>query len=213
MPAPSDWTGIRQGSLYVTRRMGSSKDNQTTWECKCDCGAVVLKTSGALRGGRQSCSAACGVSRSNRQRTKHGLAKGKEYRAWQAAKQRCLNPNNPNYKHYGARGISMHPDWVIDFAAFYAHIGPAPGEGRQVSVDRINNDGNYEPNNVRWATTTRRQLLNRRGSRMVDVDGVSVALADAAEAHGLPYTTVDARWRRGLRGAALLAPRARALNK
>jgi hypothetical protein len=107
----------------------------------------------------------------------------------------------------------MHPDWVNDFAAFYAHIGPAPGEGRQVSVDRINNDGNYEPNNVRWATTTRSQLLNRRGSRMVEVDGVSVALADAAEAHGLPYTTVDARWRRGLRGAALLAPRARVLNK
>jgi hypothetical protein len=208
-----DWTGVRQGKLYVTRRVGSRKDGQATWDCVCECGTRCVKSSGNLRNGVTSCTTKCGVAASNRRRAKHGLATSKEHRAWVAAKQRCLNPNNPNYKNYGARGIAMHLDWVDSFAAFYAHIGPAPGEGRCVSIDRIDNDGNYEPGNVRWATTVRAQLANRRGARVVELDGVTIGLLAAADAYGLPHTTVEARWRRGLRGAALLVPRSRVITK
>lgn len=206
MTGPRDWTGVRQGSLYVTRRVGSSYDRQSLWECRCDCGAVVVKTGGALRGGRKSCSTSCGIAASNRRRTQHGLAKGKEHRAWQAMKQRCLNPISPNYKNYGARGISVHPAWVDSFADFIADVGPAPGEGRRVSLDRIDNDGNYEPGNVRWATSVSEQLRNQRRTRRVEFDGAQMCLLAAADRAGIPRTTADARWRKGIRGDNLFAP-------
>lgn len=201
-----DWVGVRQGSLYVTRRVGSSHDRQALWECRCDCGAVVAKTSGALGAGRKSCSTGCGVSTSNRRRTQHGLANSKEHRAWQAMKQRCLNPENPNYKSYGARGISIHPAWVDSFADFIGDVGPAPGEGRHISLDRIDNDGNYEPGNVRWVTSATEQLRNQRRTRRVEFGGEQMCLLEAADRAGIPRTTVDARWRRGVRGDNLFAP-------
>jgi hypothetical protein len=207
MPGPSNWVGTKQGRLYVIRRVGSRKDGQSTWECLCECGSRCVKSNGNLRSGVKSCGPACGTAVSNRRRVKHGYAKTKENRAWQAAKQRCTNPNNPGYKNYGARGITMHPQWVESFAAFLEHIGPAPGNGRGVSVDRINNDGNYEPGNVRWSTSTAQQLNNRRGSIVVDLGHEKLTLREAADRYGLPYTTLTSRWRTGLRGKDLVAPK------
>lgn len=82
-----------------------------------------------------------------------------EYNSWTNMKQRCLNPNSKAYKYYGGRGITIHPEWVNDFKAFYAYVGDKPSPSH--SIDRINNDGNYEPGNVRWATK-REQVSNRR---------------------------------------------------
>ncbi len=82
-----------------------------------------------------------------------------EYRIWNGIKQRCLNPNNAAYGRYGGRGISVCPEWQKDFKAFYAHVGSRPD--RYHSIDRIDNDGNYEPGNVRWATAGQ-QAANRR---------------------------------------------------
>jgi hypothetical protein len=207
MPQVIDWTGVRQGRLYVTRRVGSRQDGQSTWECICECGNRCVKSSGRLRAGVKTCGTACGVAASNRRRVKHAMAKSKEHRAWQAAKQRCFNPKNPQYKNYGARGISMHPDWVESFDAFYRHIGPAPGQGRHVSIDRIENDGNYEPGNVRWVTSVKIQVANRRVSRNIETaDGVK-NLAEIAETSDLSYATLDSRWRNGLRGEDLLSPK------
>lgn len=212
MPAPSEWTGKRQGKLLVIRRVDSRSDGQSMWECRCDCGSLCTKSSGNLRQGIKSCSPGCGIAESNRRRAKHGVAHGKEWKAWTAAKQRCFNEKHPQYPNYGGRGITMCKEWVEDFAAFYLHIGPAPGEGRGVSLDRIDNDGNYEPGNVRWASRVQ-QIGNRRVSRIVAVDGERMTTTEACERYGLPYTTIDARFRKGLRGAALIAPRQRVLNK
>jgi hypothetical protein len=212
MPAPSEWTGKRQGKLLVIRRVDSRSDGQSMWECRCDCGALTTKSSGNLRQGTQSCSAGCGIAESNRRRARHGVAHGKEWRAWTAAKQRCLNGRHPQYPNYGGRGITMCVEWAKDFAKFYAHVGPAPGEGRNVSLDRIDNDGNYEPGNVRWASRVQ-QVGNRRVTRMVEVDGETMTATEACKRYGLPYSTIDARFRKGLRGAALIAPRQRVLNK
>jgi hypothetical protein len=202
-----DWTGVRQGRLYITRRMGSRQDGQATWECVCECGTRCVKSSGSLRSGVKSCTTKCGVATSNRRRAKHGLAASKEYRAWTAAKQRCLNPNNPNYKNYGARGITMHPDWVDNFAAFYAHIGPAPGKARHVSIDRIDTDGNYEPGNVRWVTSVKIQINNRRITRRTTIGTEDVSVSALVEGSDLSYAAIDGRWRKGVRGEALLAPK------
>jgi len=82
-----------------------------------------------------------------------------EYIAWKAIIQRCCNQNSPHYKYYMGRGITICDEWRHDFYAFYNHIGPRPTPKH--SVDRINNDGNYEPGNVRWATASQ-QALNKR---------------------------------------------------
>lgn len=83
-----------------------------------------------------------------------------EYRAWGNMKTRCVNPNDAKrFARYGGRGIAIDPEWMEDFAAFLAHIGPRPSAG--MSVDRIDNERGYEPGNVRWATALE-QRLNQR---------------------------------------------------
>jgi hypothetical protein len=87
-----------------------------------------------------------------------------EYKAWDNMKQRCLNPNmRETFKNYGGRGITVCAEWLHDFAAFLAHVGPHPGPG--YSIDRIDVNGNYEPGNVRWATRSE-QNRNRRQPRI-----------------------------------------------
>lgn len=95
----------------------------------------------------------------NQRNLKHGMRHTKEYRAWGAMKTRALNPNTNCWKNYGGRGITVHPEWIKSFTAFFAHVGFAPSEKH--TIDRIENDKGYEPGNVRWATRTE-QLLNCR---------------------------------------------------
>lgn len=115
-----------------------------------------------------------------------------EYAAWHAMRQRCHNPKNPYYGGYGARGISVAPEWHGDFMAFFAHVGPKPSQAH--SLDRINNNGNYEPGNVRWATRAE-QSLNRRvclGILKVDKDGneESISLLQAASILAISYSAL-----------------------
>ena len=212
MPSSRQWTGVRQGKLLVIRQVDSRSDGQAMWECRCDCGATCTKSSGNLRQGVKSCSTSCGIAESNRRRAVTGVAHGKEWRAWAAAKQRCHNPNHPNYPNYGGRGITMCAEWRDSFPAFYAHIGPAPTQGRSSTLDRIDNEKGYEPNNVRWVSQVA-QLNNRRVTRIAEIDGERIPLTDLAERYNLPYTTVSARWRRGICGKDLTLPRQRVLKQ
>jgi hypothetical protein len=89
----------------------------------------------------------------------HGGRYRPEYAVWQAMKDRCLNPNHAAYHNYGGRGIKICPEWQHSFAAFLRDVGPRPSP--DLSIDRIDNDGNYEPGNVRWATRSE-QTRNQR---------------------------------------------------
>lgn len=91
--------------------------------------------------------------------TTHGMFRTPEHNAWTNMKQRCLNPSCPVWKHYGGRGITVCQEWVESFEAFYADVGPRPAKG--FSIDRIDNEGHYEPGNVKWATR-REQRTNQR---------------------------------------------------
>jgi hypothetical protein len=93
----------------------------------------------------------------------HGRFGTPEYRVWAAMKRRCCNPNVWNFHRYGGRGIRMCDEWRDSFAAFYAHIGQRPSA--QHSVDRIDNNGNYEPGNVRWATRQQQRANQRKRQR------------------------------------------------
>lgn len=149
-----DLTGLRFGRLTVVKR-GPNRGQAIRWWCRCDCGAGTLVLASGLtrtRDGRKS----CGCSR-----LKHGHARnGREhplYGVWQTMIKRCENGRAINYPHYGGRGIRVCERWRHDFAAFLKDVGERPTP--QHSLDRINNDGHYEPGNVRWATR-REQALN-----------------------------------------------------
>jgi hypothetical protein len=99
----------------------------------------------------------------NKYAEKHGMHGTPEYRSWQGAKQRCLNPEDDHYPSYGGRGIQICEEWRDDFTAFFAHMGHRPTILH--SLDRINVDGNYEPGNCRWATASEQQR-NKRPSAL-----------------------------------------------
>ena len=172
MPAVAiDLTGRKFGRLTVIER-APNYGKSSVWFCRCDCGEEKIARSGHLRSGATT---SCGCyrrevtgERTAKANLKHGhaahVAGGatSEYMTWQAAKGRCFNPKDKDYKNYGGRGITMCAEWRDNFAAFYVHVGPKPAG---LTLDRYpNNDGNYEPNNVRWATP-KEQANNKRPRR------------------------------------------------
>lgn len=183
-----DLTGARFGHLSVVA-YGGQYGHDTLWLCRCDCGNEKKIRSGVLRRGEAN---GCGCLRS-RSHLIHGRTRTKEHVAWSNAKQRCFDPNVRNFGDYGGRGITMCPEWRDSFAAFLRDMGPCPDD---CSLDRINNDGNYEPGNCRWATR-QQQTRNRRNAITVMIDGMQVSLAEAAAARGLRYGTVTRRLRLG----------------
>ena len=151
--------GERYGHLTALKQVGVNEHAQAMWECRCDCGNTVVKSVVSFNNGAKQCSKQCKLG----VHVRHGAHKSKEYKAWADMKRRCFNPNLANYKHYGGRGITVCQEWVDNFEAFLAYVGYAP-EGNRISIDRINNEGDYEPGNVRWATP-REQVMNRRNSK------------------------------------------------
>lgn len=133
---------------------------RSSWNCQCACGiAGVIRTDQLLNDRSHGCKG-CG-------RRRHGLAGSSEYSTWKGMKRRCLHPHNPRYPRYGGRGIKICNRWVAGedgntgFECFILDMGLRPSP--DLSIDRIDNDGNYEPGNCRWATA-REQRLNQ-GSR------------------------------------------------
>lgn len=125
-------------------------------------------------------------------RTTHGGTSLRAYRTWEAMKRRCLNPNDPAYEDYGARGITVCDRW-LDFANFFADMGERP-EG--LTLDRIDNDGPYAPENCRWATRTE-QARNTRSCEFITFGGVTKPLPQWAEDCGMKACTLRARLRSG----------------
>jgi hypothetical protein len=141
----NDLTGQVFGRLTARRYLGNRK-----WECVCNCGTVKsVETSNLTLGVIKSCGCLFKellVARN----TSHGLSRSPTYKSWASAKDRCTNSNRPDYLRYGGRGVRMCERWAGSFENFLADMGERPS--RQHSLDRIDNDGHYEPGNVRWAT-------------------------------------------------------------
>ena len=161
-----DLVGYQFGLLAVVKRIDSDRYGNIMWQCKCDCGGITETRSWSLTSGNTaSCGCRSGsASAENGRRfsTTHGHAsKGAEsgaYISWNGMKARCSNANHPRWKDYGGRGIVVCERWLNSFENFLADMGEKP-EG--LSIDRKDNDGNYESDNCRWATA-KQQRANRR---------------------------------------------------
>lgn len=183
--------GKRFGRLEVLARAGSDKNGNAKWLCRCDCGVEKPIYSQSIRSGAtQSCG--CMNKEINSANIKHGMSATREYKAWAGMVQRCTNPKNPKWPRYGARGITVCDRWR-DFDNFRADMGPRPAD---MTIDRINNDGSYEPGNCRWATQMQ-QGNNRGNNHLVVLDGKEMTISEAARQAGINLSTMRARIRSG----------------
>ena len=148
--------GQRFGRLTVIKELDTItlKSKTRLFLLQCDCGNKVEIILGKVTSGNTK-SCGCLILET---RTKHGMWKSKEYNIWNAMRQRCTNPNSQKWEDYGRRGIKVCERWMNSFQNFYDDMGPKP-EG--YSLDRIDNDGNYTPDNCRW-TTISEQNINKR---------------------------------------------------
>lgn len=179
----------------IGRRRNGSSHRSFYWKCLCECGTYRNAMGGNLvKGHIVSCGCFQKELLSANRRT-HGLTKTPEYKSWGSMIERCTDPNNSCWGRYGGRGISICPEWRKSFEAFLADMGPRPTKTH--SLDRIDNDGNYEPCNCRWSTMAT-QSRNKRNNRLLAFKGETLCVADWANRTGLNpctiYARLDAGW-------------------
>lgn len=187
-----DLAGMQFGRLTAVSVHGQTPAGAAVWLCSCECGGTHLASSQSLTNEKvKSCGCLKGAQPAHN-RT-HNMAGSRLYFAWAAMRNRCDNPNVKSFADYGGRGIKVCERWH-DFSAFYADMGERPA-GQ--TLERINNDGDYEPGNCRWATR-REQGSNKRNSRYIEANGESLPLSEWARRLGCSHAAILARIAAGM---------------
>lgn len=191
-------TGKHFGAWVVLARAGS-RNTFVYWLCRCDCGTVSELSGGALRGGKTK---SCGCKKEEGRQaalTGHRETRTPTWNSWLSMRHRCSNQNDPSYPRYGGRGIRVCERWE-NYENFVADMGHRP-DG--TTLDRVDNSGNYEPGNCRWATGSE-QSRNRRSTRTLTHEGVTLPLVEWAKRTGIARTAITERIRRGWTVSAAL---------
>lgn len=188
-----DITGKKFGRLTVIEFSHRRKD-KIHYKCICDCGTEVKTRGASLKDGSTQSCGCLNKERTKKENTTHGLSGTTEYCIYQGAIQRCYNKNNPQYIDYGGRGITVCDEWLHSFETFLKDMGNRPS--KKHSIDRINNEGNYELGNCRWATSTE-QAKNRRSNIMITYKGETLCMMDWSEKLDIKYITLHQRFKNG----------------
>lgn len=178
---PMDLTGERFGRLSVVGRCETRSGKHILWECFCECGSSCTVITASLRSGNtKSCGCWQADSKIGRRST-HNKSHTRTWESWSSMKKRCLNPNDVNYHRYGGRGIGICERWLESFENFIEDMGDRP---KGMSIERIDNDGNYELGNCKWAAG-KEQARNRRTTRLLNFRGETRCLTEWGEITGL----------------------------
>lgn len=195
----SNLEGQKFNRLLVLRKIDTTK-RMTYYECLCDCGKLHIANGAMVKSGHiKSCGCLQREITSKRAKT-HGFSKTRLYRVWQGMINRCRNPKHDYYASYGGRGIKVCNEWKNDFLSFRKwSLENGYDENAKFSectIDRIDNNGNYEPSNCRWISS-REQSINKSTTIMFEIDGETKPLIVWAEEFGLNPATLKSRLKRG----------------
>lgn len=167
-----DISGLRRGRLTVIKYVGKNKYGKSLWECKCDCGNTKVIVRDSLikeKGGTRSCGCLGMESRRVKIPRTHGMTGTRIHRIWKNMKTRCYNGHDKFYYCYGGKGIKICDEWRNNFVPFY-EWSMENGYTDELTIDRINSDGDYEPSNCRWVTM-KVQNANSSNCHYVEYNG------------------------------------------
>lgn len=201
-----DLTGQRFGRLVAIECVGRDKFGNAIWLCQCDCGNQKIVRQQYLCEGRI---VSCGCynkekAKFNNQGYKHGGKYTRLYRIWRGIKDRCINHNSQHWDDYGGRGIKMCDEWVSDFVVF-RDWALSNGYSPELSIDRIDNNGNYTPDNCRWVNIFV-QANNRRDNKRYEYNGISKTISQWSKETGIQESTLNLRLKRWPIERALTEP-------
>lgn len=177
--------GEKYGKLVVLEKVGMNKNHQSLYLCQCECGNTTIVTKSNLRSGSVK---SCGCLKHE---GKHGLSNTPIYNTWRDMKIRCYNEKSPSYKNYGGRGITVYSEWLDDFTTFY-NWSINNGYKKGLSIDRINVNGNYEPNNCRWVTR-KEQANNKRNNILITYNNETHNISEWGNITGINQARIRER--------------------
>ena len=192
MPVRKDLTGMRFGKLTVLYEDNDRTTHGCTrWICRCECGTIKSIDRGSLTSGKTR---SCGCLHNEllgASRRKHGSSGSRLYRIWKSIKERCYRKKCRIYKYYGERGVCICDEWKDDFKSF-EKWARSNGYNDELSIDRIDHDGNYSPDNCRWVDA-KAQNNNKRTNHILTLDGVSHTMSEWADITGISYSAIRNR--------------------
>lgn len=196
-----DLTGNKYGRLTVLKRVEDAKNGAKRWLCKCDCGnEKIVRASNLISGSTKSCGCLQkenGIKR-GKSSASHGMCGTHIYRVYRQMISRCYNPKKDGYKRYGGRGISVCNEWLGEngFINFY-NWSLENGYDESLQIDRIDNNGNYSPDNCRWVTA-KENMRNRSVNHFIDTPFGRITIAEFAEEINADYDLIYTQVWKGL---------------
>jgi len=185
--------GQRFGRLVVIQKL-PNKNGKTMWLCKCDCGNLTESSCNKLTTGSKLSCGCYKLDRIKEASTKHSGKGTPLYNVWRGIKERCYCPNDKAFKYYGGKGIEVCAEWKNNFETF-KKWAEENGYKQGLTIDRLDNDKNYEPTNCRWATM-REQSNNKSNISKYELDGKLYSLRDLSEKFNLPIDVLYYRLKR-----------------
>lgn len=186
-----DLTGQKFGKLTVIERVINKNKTGSFWKCQCECGNTTIVISTSLKKGLTT---SCGCYRrevAKKTFSKHNKKYTRIYSIYKGMKDRCRYKTNDNYDRYGGKGVKVCPEWFDDFINFY-NWAMANGYNDELTLDRIDSNGNYEPDNCRWVTY-KQQANNTRRNNYITFNGETHTLTEWAEKLGIKRSTLSTR--------------------
>lgn len=185
--------GQRFGRLVAIEHVGFASNRVTLWRCKCDCGNETIVRQGNLNSGTTRSCGCLDIDRTKEANTTHGQSHTRIFNIWSKIKERCYNPKRPAYKNYGGKGVVMCDEWRNDFQIFY-NWAMTNGYQDDLTIDRINSNGNYEPSNCRWLTLSE-NVRFRNATVFITVGELSLTIHDWAIRINIDPATLMSRYK------------------